>query len=203
MKKLKFNKKGFSLIEILLVLGVLAAIMVTSFMLFQYVSTEYKTTTVIKDIKSIPAQVSNIIDTQGINTFNASPNNNRSDLERSIFSEISTEMTKNPVVVYKSPSFKSPFGGEVSFYLQDKQNGSSGGYYITIQALMLEFQNADFNSGSCMKIAKAAFKEENISDATIGSYGIEATLSEETINRLIAEACSEKGYQNMAFNFKM
>lgn len=156
MKRMK-RKEGYTLIELLLSLSLIALILVSVFFVYNKTTTDMKTNEMIKELNNISSQA-----------INLSFGNNMNQGGDPYKTSFPHEMIDTSLIALETPSYhswngrlyKSPFGGEVSTWVYNLGSPAIfSSYNITINSI-----NDD---GACFKIANSQINRELTNNISI------------------------------------
>lgn len=157
MKNLRTqNKKGFSLIELLLVLGIIAALAITAFMIYPKVSSSNNAQTEASNINTIKASVSSL--------YSSSPDYNGLTTEVGIKSKIFPDTMVNTAGTAALNTFKGPVT------LATSAESPSG---VADSAFTISYE--DVPSAECVKIVSAV--ASNFYKVTVGGTTVKETTA--------------------------
>ena len=157
MKNLRTqNKKGFSLIELLLVLGIIAALAITAFMIYPKVSSSNNAQTEASNINTIKASVSSL--------YSSSPDYNGLTTEVGIKSKIFPDTMVNTAGTAALNTFKGPVT------LATSAESPSG---VADSAFTISYE--DVPSAECVKIVSAV--ASNFYKVTVGGTAVKETTA--------------------------
>lgn len=184
----KKNKKGFSLIEMLLVIGVLSVLLIAAFVVYPRVQESSKVSQEVKNIAMIKAGVANYFEQQGSNYTSLGE---ASTKEGNLFANrarlIPESMNGGD---YNTSALRHSFGGEV--WISATTNAHEG--YAAGRTLVIRY--TDVPSSACIKLvteASGLFVKINVEEAnTVLSKG---NLS---LDKMVS-ACNSKELVRLVF----
>lgn len=197
---MKFENKGFSLIEILLVLSIIMILMISGLFVYKKVIFHNKSNESIKEINSISFQVLDIAYNSGFDTVAYSSSEFPFDLVNTGLLQIENEHNVGYI-----RSYKSPMGGAMVVQIYYK----SGGSQAIFSGVNFNFEMHDFDTNSCVKIANSQVMRNDLNDITINSNYIYRKEDGETkdvkkIKSEILKYCDDKkedNNRNIKFTF--
>lgn len=169
------NKKGFSLLELLLVLGIIAALIVGAFIIYPKVQTSVQTNRELKNLAAIKANIDSLYtgksDYTGLNTVSLAQANVFPD---DMTSKGNSSISSGGRLIYLP---KNVWGGDVTVSM-----------YNTVNYYQITYMNVPIES--CIKLAQAALQMFQ----SVGPYSTNA-LSRSYVQDNIFTQCTDSNYK--------
>lgn len=202
------KKNGFSLIEILISLSIVVIFLISAFLIYKDVLNQHKANKVIEELNSIPNQVSEIVNNNGLNTYN------RGELTSIPFSgqvfiienlkSLFPIDTKSKRESSDTMGNISPFGGHVKYFFSSSF-GAQGKTNVLYDSTLIIIDMIDYDIKSCVFIANSQLSNSKLNSISIGKYNFNANNSD--VKNLIVDSCNstdqERKYAKLQFNYNI
>lgn len=195
------NLKGFSLIELLLVLSVIVFLSITSFYIYATVSENNKSNTLINEINIISNQLENIYSDPKISSGEQSIDNNGYKLLLDTTLPPFGSSCGKSCINYDYSKRITPYGGFLSI-----TRGGSGNPTLYAPSVMLKGNNME--SDSCVKLISYLVKKSiknggNIKAITVNgnSFSVGANTKKLPTKKDLINYCSDENKENDNISF--
>lgn len=183
---IKKNKTGFTLIELIISLGILIILTALVFIAYSKVTESYKSMVVTKETRSIVTQLKALYSKPEIYSGEQRVNFTTHDYIETTLPP--NEMWAGDTLLYTDYSNrKTPFGGLLNI---DSGGGKGAFDNITILYPVLYFQNNNFPVSTCIQLVDLVVSLDPDKTGSVYIYG--SILSDLTDKKEITKLCSQK-----------